>query len=247
MTLPLSGKVAIVTGSARNIGRRIALGLAADGARLVLNARSSQSEIDGVATEIRNAGGEAVAVLADVSTAEGAGALIAEATRAFGRVDILVNNAAVRREKPIADISYAEWREVLASILDSSFLCAQAAAGKMGEGGRIINIGGMTAHTGAASRAHVVAAKAGVVGLTKALAVELAGRGITANVVSPGRIATDRSTGVAKPAHHAHHMSPLGIEGSVDDVASLVRYLAGPSGRYITGQTLHVNGGIYLP
>jgi 3-oxoacyl-[acyl-carrier protein] reductase len=248
MTKPLAGKTAVVTGSARNIGRTIALALANDGARLVVNARSSREETEELAATISKAGGEAIAVLADVSVEEGANRLIAEAVRAFGKVDILVNNAAMRRENPIADISYAEWRDVMSSILDGSFLCARAASAHMGEGGSIINIGGLSAHAGAINRAHVVSAKAGLVGLTKALAMELAPRGITANLVAPGRISTDRrKTGVAQPAHHAHHSSPLGHEGTPEDVAELVRHLAGPAGRYITGQTLHVNGGIYLP
>lgn len=248
MSKPLQDKVAIVTGSARNIGRTIALALAEDGARLVVHARNSRTEVDELAASIRQAGGEAIAVLADIGTPEGADALIAETVRAYGRVDVLVNNAAVRREHPLGEITIAEWREVMSSILDGSFLCAKAAAAHMGEGGRIINIGGLSAHTGAADRVHVVTAKAGLVGLTKALAIELAPRGITANLVAPGRIATDRRrTGVEKPAHHAHHSSPLGVEGSPDDVAAMVRYLAGPAGRYITGQTLHVSGGIYLP
>lgn len=248
MTKPLEEKVAVVTGSARNIGRTIALALAQDGARLVVNARSSHEEIEELAGAIGKSGGEAIAVLADVSIPEEADRLIAEAVRAFGKVDVLVNNAAMRREHPIAEISYAEWREVLASILDGSFLCARAASKHMGEDGRIINIGGLSAHTGAINRAHVVTAKAGLVGLTKALAIELAPRGITANLVAPGRISTDRrKTGVAQPAHHAHHASPLGHEGTPGDIAETVRHLAGPAGRYITGQTLHVNGGIYLP
>jgi 3-oxoacyl-[acyl-carrier protein] reductase len=248
MTKPLEGKVAVVTGSARNIGRAIALGLAADGATLVVNARSSRDEVEKVAAEIREHGGEATAIMADVSEPARVRAMFDRVAETYGRVDILVNNAAVRREAPLADISFADWRQVMSSILDASFLCAQAAAGLMGEGGRIINIGGLSAHTGAINRAHVVAAKSALVGLTKALAVELAPRGITANLVAPGRISTDRSkTGAPHPSHHAHHSSPLGIEGSTEDVAAMVRHLAGPAGRYITGQTLHVSGGIYLP
>ncbi len=248
MTRPLDGRVAVVTGSGRNIGREIALALAEDGARVVVNARSSREEVEDVAAAIRKDGGEALAVLADVSDPEQVDRLIAETIKAYGRLDVLVNNAAIRREAPIAEIGLAQWREVMTSILDASFLCARAAAGVMTEGGRIINIGGLSAHTGAINRVHVVAAKAGLVGLTKALAMELAPRGITANLVSPGRIATDRSkTGVAHPTHHSQHNSPLGREGTPEDVAAMVRHLAGPGGSYITGQTLHVNGGIYLP
>lgn len=248
MTRPLDGRVAVVTGSARNIGREIALALAEDGARVVVNARSSRDEIEEVAGTIRARGGEALAVLADVSDPDQVDRLIAETMRAYGRLDILVNNAAIRREAPIADITLAAWREVLSSILDASFLCSRAAAGVMAEGGRIINLGGLSAHAGAINRAHVLSAKAGLVGLTKALAMELAPRGITANLVAPGRISTDRSkTGVAHPTHHSQHNSPLGREGTTEDVAAMVRYLAGPGGSYISGQTFHVNGGIYLP
>lgn len=248
MTRPLDGRVAIVTGSARNIGREIALALAGDGARVVVNARSSRDEVEDVVRTIRERGGEALAVLADVSDPGQVDRLIAETMSAFGRLDILVNNAAIRREAPIADITFADWREVLSSILDASFLCARAAAGVMADGGRIINIGGLSAHTGAVNRVHVLAAKAGLVGLTKALAMELAPRGITANLVAPGRISTDRSkTGVAHPSHHSGHNSPLGKLGTSEDVADMVRHIAGPGGSYITGQTLHVNGGIYLP
>jgi 3-oxoacyl-[acyl-carrier protein] reductase len=248
MTMQLQGKVAVVTGSARNIGRAIALALASDGARIVVNARSSRAEVEAVAQEIRDAGGDALAIMADLSVPAQVKTLFDRVATTYGRLDILVNNAAVRRETALADISFAEWREVQSSILDASFLCAQAASALMTNGGRIINIGGLSAHAGSAERAHVIAAKAGLVGLTKALAIELAPRAITANVVVPGRIATDRkAAGLGKPAHHAHHASPLGIQGSPEDVAEMVRHLAGPHGRYITGQTVHVNGGIYLP
>jgi 3-oxoacyl-[acyl-carrier protein] reductase len=248
MTGPLHGKVAVVTGSARNIGRAIALALAADGANVVVNARSSRADVDAVAQDIRDGGGDALTVMADVTEPKQVDMLFDRVMEKYGRIDILVNNAAIRRETPLEDISFADWRAVMSSILDSSFLCAQAASRLMKEGGRIINIGGMTAHTGATQRAHVVSAKAGLVGLTKALAIELAPRAITANVVVPGRIATDRkASGLADPVHHAHHDSPLGMRGSAEDVAEMVRHLAGPHGRYITGQSVHVNGGIYLP
>jgi 3-oxoacyl-[acyl-carrier protein] reductase len=245
---PLSGKVALVTGAARNIGRAIALALAEDGAAVVVNARTSRAEAEGVAGEIRAAGGRAAAILADVTSPPEVKRLFEEAAASFGPVDVLVNNAAVRREAPLAAITFEDWRAVIASILDASFLCAQAAAATMPDEGRIINLGGLSAHAGASDRAHVVAAKAGLVGLTKGLAVELAPRRITVNLVAPGRIATDRrASGLGLPKHHQTHASPLGIEGSPEDIAATVRLLAGPSGRYITGQTIHVNGGIYMP
>jgi 3-oxoacyl-[acyl-carrier protein] reductase len=248
MTKPLEGRVAIVTGSARNIGRAIAVGLAEDGARVVVNAKTSLQDAENVAADIRSRGGEAIVAMADLSDPADVRSLFDKASSAYGRLDILVNNAAVRKETALADISLAEWRDVLSSILDASFLCAQAAAVCMENGGRIINIGGLTAHSGAPGRAHVVAAKAGLVGLTKAFAIELASRAITSNIVVPGRIDTNRkASGLTEPIHHSYHESPLGMRGASEDVAAMVRHLAGPGGRYVTGQTIHVNGGIYLP
>ncbi|WP_414474528.1 SDR family NAD(P)-dependent oxidoreductase [Microvirga sp. M2] len=248
MNGPLEGKVAVVTGAARNIGRAIALALVEDGACVVVHARSSRQDAQNVVDEIRDRGGRACLALAELGDQSQVERLFDDTVAEFGRVDLLVNNAAIRKETPLGDISYAEWREVVASILDASFLCAQAAARRMESEGRIVNIGGMTAHSGAAGRTHVVAAKAGLVGLTKALAVELAARRITSNLVVPGRIATNRQeSGLVEPSHHAYHHSPLGFEGSAADVAGMVRYLCGPGGRYVTGQTIHVNGGIYLP
>jgi 3-oxoacyl-[acyl-carrier protein] reductase len=245
---PLEGKVAVVTGAARNIGRAIALALARDGARLIVHARSAREDLDRLAAEIRTAGGSASIVMGDVGEPDAVARMFAEIGTFEQRVDILVNNAAMRREEPFEAITFDNWRKIIGSALDGTFLCTQAALPLMKEGGRVINIGGLTAHAGAQGRAHVVASKAGVVGLTKALAIELAPRGITSNIVVPGRIATDRkASGLSVPNHHAYHQSPLGIFGAPEDVAEMVRHLAGPAGRYITGQTIHVNGGIYLP
>lgn len=244
----LSGKCAIVTGAARNIGRETAIRLARLGASVVVHANRSKADAGSVVDEINRAGGRAALHLGDLTRPEAGDLLVAAAKSAFGRVDILVNNAAVRREEKLEDISFDAWRSVLASILDAGFLCAQAAAGAMTEGGRIINIGGMTAHTGGVERAHVITAKAGLVGLTRALAKELAPCGIAVNIVVPGRINTDRiAAGLAEPAHHANGLPPLGFEGAPADIADMVAYLAGPQGRYLTGQTIHVNGGLYLP
>ena len=193
----LSGCVAVVTGSARNIGRSIALELATAGAAVIVNARHSERAAEAVVAEIRSGGGRAELKLADVSSPEGAAALIAAAVDHFGRLDILVNNASVRRETDFARLEYQEWREILAVTLDGAFLCTRAALPQLIASGRgaVVNIGGLSAHTGAARRAHVVAAKAGLAGLTRALAHDLAPNAITVNCVAPGVIDTVRDRG----------------------------------------------------
>jgi 3-oxoacyl-[acyl-carrier protein] reductase len=246
-TLALEGCVALVTGSSRNIGRSIATGLAADGAAVMVNARTPGDAADGVVNEIVSSGGRAAFHAADVSRPDDVNALVSATVAAFGRLDILVNNAAVRRECPFGDLTYEEWQEILGVTLDGAFLCARAALPHLiaSPRGVIVNIGGLSAHTGSAGRAHVVAAKAGLVGLTRALAHDLAPHGITVNCVSPGLIATTRSAGPG-PAHHASHEPLVGRRGTVDEVSALVRFLCGPGARYITGQTIHANGGTYL-
>jgi 3-oxoacyl-[acyl-carrier protein] reductase len=246
----LEGRVAIVTGAARNIGREIALRFASAGAATVINTLSSVTEAEAVAEEIRSAGGKALVVQADVATEEGAAKIVSSALDSYGRIDCLVNNAAVRRETPFTELSFREWREVLSIILDGAFLMAKAAqpALSKSDNAAIINIGGMSAHTGAASRAHVVTAKAGLVGLTKALAHDLAADGITANCVVPGMIGTTRSgASSGTPSHHASHTPLIGRRGTPGEVAALVEFLAGPDARYLTGQTMHANGGVFLP
>jgi 3-oxoacyl-[acyl-carrier protein] reductase len=169
------------------------------------------------------------------------------AVHAFDRIDILVNNAAVRNELPFDAMSLGDWHRCIAVVLDGAFLCTRACLPAMHAcgGGRIVNIGGLTAHTGARNRAHVVTAKAGLVGFTKALACDLADDHITVNCVSPGMIQT-RRRGPA-PAHHAQRTPLAGRLGEPEDVAGVVRMLCGPRGAYITGQTIHVNGGLYMP
>ena len=166
------------------------------------------------------------------------------------RLDIVVNNAAVRHEVAFADLRYADWRAAQAVCVDGAFHCTQAALRLLRDSGAgtVINIGGMTAQTGASKRAHVVTAKAALGGLTRALAHELAELGITVNCVSPGMMDTVRKAASATPApaHHADHHALLGRRGRPDEIGSAVVWLAGPGGRFITGQTLHINGGAYL-
>jgi 3-oxoacyl-[acyl-carrier protein] reductase len=246
----LTGRVAIVTGAARNIGRQIALHLAAAGAAVVVNTLSSVDEAEGVAGDIKSAGGRAVVAQGDVSSEEGAAKIVDIAMESFGRIDCLVNNAAVRRETPFADLSFGEWRQVLGIILDGAFLMAKAAGPALAksDNAAIINIGGMSAHTGAANRAHVVTAKSGLIGLTRALAHDLADDGITVNCVVPGMIGTARGRSAAvNPSHHASHSPLVGRRGKPEEIAALVEFLAGPNARYITGQTIHANGGVFLP
>lgn len=247
-TKELAGKVAVVTGAGRNIGRAIALTLADGGASVVVNVRSNRAEADAVAREIEAAGGKALVHIGDVADAKAVQAMADVAVRAFGRIDILVNNAALRREKPFNEMSYADWREIMDVTLDGTFHCVKAClpALRAARGGTIVNIGGLSAHTGAKNRAHVVTAKAGIVGLTRALAHDLADDGITVNCVVPGLIGTPRPKDKPEPAHHATHQTITGERGRPEDVAAMVRFLCGPGARYVNGQALHANGGAYL-
>jgi 3-oxoacyl-[acyl-carrier protein] reductase len=247
-TRELDGKIAIVTGAGRNIGRAIALTLAEGGASILVNARSNRAEAEAVAREIEAHGGKALVHIGDVADAGAVQAMADAAVRHFGRIDILVNNAALRREKAFADMSYAEWREIMDVTLDGAFHCVKAClpALRRSGGGSIVNIGGLSAHTGARDRAHVVTAKAGIVGFTRALAHDLAADGITVNCVVPGLIGTPRPKNGPEPAHHLTHQTITGERGTPEQVAAAVRFLCGPGARYVNGQAIHANGGAYL-
>ena len=246
----LAGQVALVTGGARRIGRAIALALAHQGATIVVNAKTSREEAEDTVREIKALGGTARAMLADVTDEAAVAGMVGAVDRDLGGVDILINNAAIRREETFTDISLAEWHAIMAVVLDGAFLCSRAVIpGMLAKGrGSIVNIGGVTAHVGATRRAHVLAAKAGLVGFTKALAVEYGHAGITVNCVVPGRIGGARSATSGPGGAIPGGGHPLvGREGLPEDVAAAVALLCGPGGRYITGQAIHVSGGIYLP
>lgn len=242
----LKDRVAIVTGAGRNIGRSIALALAAGGASVIVNVRTNKTEAEGVAGEIEAAGGKAFVFVGDVTDADAMQKMADAAAARFGRIDFLINNAALRAENPLEDMSYAEWRRILAVVLDGAFHCVKAALPHLKRSGAsaIVNIGGLSAHTGSKNRAHVVTAKSGLVGFTRALAHDLAADNVTVNLVAPGLIGTPRKG--PEPQHHLIHSTLSGERGRPGDIAEMVRFLCGPGGRYVTGQTIHMNGGAYL-
>jgi 3-oxoacyl-[acyl-carrier protein] reductase len=214
----------------------------------VVNARANRAEAEAVVREIESSGGKAIVHVGNVADAKAVQAIADAAAKQFGRIDILVNNAALRREQSFAEMDYAAWREILDVTLDGAFHCIKAClpALRQSGAGTIVNIGGLSAHTGAANRAHVVTAKAGIVGFTRALAHDLAADGITVNCVIPGLIGTPRPRDTPEPAHHARHQTIGGAKGDPKDVAAMVRFLCGPAARYINGQAIHANGGAYL-
>jgi 3-oxoacyl-[acyl-carrier protein] reductase len=245
----LADKVALVTGAGKNIGRAIALHLARDGATIVVNGRSDRAAIEAVAGEIVAMGGKAVPYLADVSDPHAVARMTGDVATSLGGIDVLVSNAGLRRQTPFLDMSLEEWREILSVALDGAFILAQAVVPHMIHrgGGSILGLSGISTHIGTPNRVHVSASKAGLEGLMRALAVELAPHGIRCNCVAPGAIDTMRGGSAgALPATRGDSTVPLRRKGSVDEIAAMVRLLVGPEGGYVTGQTIHVNGGAFL-
>jgi 3-oxoacyl-[acyl-carrier protein] reductase len=244
----LDGKVALITGSGRNIGRATALRLAGEGAHIVVNARGNEAEAEAVAREVREKGVKALAVLADVAKKEQVDALAARALSEFGRVDILINNAAIRPHKPFTEVTVQDWEHVRGVVLDGAFYLTQAVIPSMVKNnyGRILFFTGDGAFTGGSGRAHVSAAKMGLVGFARALASEFAPQNIRANVVSPGSIDTRRDNPEWYRGHTPNAAGiPLGRQGQVDEIAATCLFLVGDDGGFITGQTIHVNGGAH--
>lgn len=245
----LDGRVAIVTGAGRNIGREIALTLARDGAAIVVNGRGDQAAVDGVAEEIRSLGGRAFGHLADVSDEACVSAMVERAVAEFGGIDIVVSNAGLRRQTPFLEMGLAEWREILSVALDGAFILTRACVPHMlgRAGGAIVGLSGVSTHVGTPERCHVSASKSGLEGLMRALAVELGPHGITANCVAPGAIDTVRGAAAGQmPSTMRAAGVPAGRKGTMEEIATMVRHLVGPNGRFITGQTIHVNGGAFL-
>jgi len=244
----LAGEVAIVTGAGINTGAVIARTLAQEGAAVVVNYRRAEAGARATVAEIAAKGGKAIAVAGDVTNPADVARLVAAAVEAFGTVSILVNNANVRSYRALMDISHEEWRSTLATTLDGSFFCIQACVPLMRKLGRgtIVNTGGSSAHSGRPRRCHVAAAKAGLAGMTGALASELAPDNITVNCVVPGRIDTGRPETPAADRAAAHQGSPTGRSASPQEIANLVRFLCGSECRFITGAMLHANGAAYV-
>jgi 3-oxoacyl-[acyl-carrier protein] reductase len=239
----LAGKVALITGAAKNIGRATALALAAGGAAVAINTRTSKEDADKVAQEVRAAGGQAEVYVADIANQAGVKSMTGEILKRFGRIDILVLNASVRFEKPFLDLTYDEWRLPLGITLDGAFYCAQACIPSMLQngGGAIVTLGGMQSLSGAKHRVNGSVAKHGLVGFTRGIAREFGGQNIRANCIAPGTMNTTRAAGRA--ARPAPTNIPLGRYGEAEEIASTVRFLAGPGAGFLTGQTIQVNGG----
>lgn len=244
----LEGKTAVVTGASRGIGRAIALKLAAEGAAIVAVA-TSQEGADKIAAEIAAAGGKAVAIKADVAKSAEVEELFAKAVEACGKVDILVNNAGITRDGLIMRMKEEDWDAVLDINLKGAFTCLREAAKLMtkARSGRIVNITSVVGEMGNAGQINYAASKAGMIGITKSAARELAKRNITVNAVAPGFIETDMTDVLPEKVKEALLTQiPLERLGSADDVANAVLYLVSDMGNYVTGQVLSVNGGMYM-
>ncbi|MBD2200446.1 MULTISPECIES: 3-oxoacyl-[acyl-carrier-protein] reductase [Calothrix] len=244
----LQGQVAIVTGASRGIGRAIALELASYGANVVVNYASSSGAADSIVTEITNAGGQAIAIQADVSKSDQVESLFNTVIDKFKRIDILVNNAGITRDTLLLRMKPEDWQAVIDLNLTGVFLCTRAASKVMlkQRSGRIINIASVAGQMGNPGQANYSAAKAGVIGFTKTVAKELASRGITVNAVAPGFIATDMTSNLSNTEEILKFI-PLGRYGQPEEIAGMVRFLAAdPAAAYITGQVFNVDGGMIM-
>jgi 3-oxoacyl-[acyl-carrier protein] reductase len=245
----LSGKTAIITGASRGIGAEIARKMAEAGAKIVVNYSGSQAKAEAVVEEIKSNGGEAIAVKADVADAVAVKAMVEQTMQAFGSVDILVNNAGITRDNLMMRMKDDEWDDVINTNLKGVFICTKAVTRQMMKqrSGRIVNIASIVGVMGNAGQANYVAAKAGVIGLTKTTARELASRNITANAVAPGFITTDMTDKLGEDIQKSMLAQiPLGRFGKPEEVAKAALFLASDDASYMTGQTLHLDGGMVM-
>jgi NAD(P)-dependent dehydrogenase (short-subunit alcohol dehydrogenase family) len=246
MSRKLEGRVAVVTGAASGIGKGIAIAFAREGARIVVADRSGETEAAAVLAAIAELGGEAIFVRTDVSDESSVNEMAARAIERFGRVDILVNNAGIFSESLLENMPVAEWDRVVGINLRGTFLCSRALVGQMLDrgDGRIINIASQLGQIGGVSAAHYVASKAGVIGLTKALAREVSHRGVLVNAIAPGPIETPLLDGETEEWRSAKLAElPIRRFGTVDEVTPTAVLLASSDGSYYVGQTLGPNGG----
>lgn len=245
----LEGKVAVVTGASRGIGRAIALKLADEGAKVVVNYSGSQAKAEEVVAMIQENGGEAIAVQGSISQTEEVTALMDAAVKTYGSLDILVNNAGITRDNLIMRMKEDEWDDVLNTNLKGVFLCTKAVTRQMMKqrAGRIINISSIVGVAGNAGQANYVAAKAGVIGLTKTTAKELASRNILVNAIAPGFIETEMTEQLPEDIKQGMLTQiPLAKLGQPEDIAKAVAFLASDDANYMTGQTLHIDGGMVM-
>jgi len=250
MACDLRGRVAIVTGGSRGIGRAIALCLAERGARVTVNyIAGNEAEAKETASRIQSGGGECIVVEADVRRPEDVQRLMDETLKAFGKVDVLVNNAGITRDDLLLRMSDEEWDEVMATNLRAAFLCTRAALRPMirQRWGRIVNVGSVAGIVGNAGQANYAASKAGLIGFTKAVAKEVASRGITANVIAPGFVETKLTDELTEAQRQAiMSQTPLGRAATPEEIAPAAAFLASEEASYITGHVLTIDGGLTM-